>query len=444
MAVSGLGMNVSQLVSQLMAVERQPLRAMDSKERAINTKITDLGRLKSELSSLKSAARKLTSFDFLDNTKAESSDATTVKVTASGSAVPSRYNIEVNQLASAKSLAYDVSANDTKTAISGLQGQIKVNGKDVDLGSSDISLDQLVQKVNSADTGFVASAIKQGSGSYKLVFVNKETGETTGGADVAQWDLGSTTAINSVGVAVNEGKNARYVMNGISLESTTNKIEDAIQGVTLDLNKIGSVAVDVKKDDEAIVKKVQDFVDAYNASIANANTLRRYPNKDNASDQGGSFKGDSMLSSLNSSLRQAVTSAYGNEHTKVAGEGTSLGYAVHSIGLSFDKEGKMKLDEKKLKESYTKDPDGVKKMLAEGPAKALIDTVDHMTEKEGLLGVRTESLEAQKRNVSQQRVRLETGLQRREESLMAQYSRLDAMIAKMQSSFNGVRSLFGY
>lgn len=442
MAVSGLGMNVSQLVSQLMSVERQPLRKMDSKTKTLNSQITDLGRLKSDASSLKSATRALTSFDFLDSTKAESSDATTVKVTASGSAVTSRYNVEVQQLASAKSLAYSVTANDTKTAVSGLQGTIKVNGKNVDLGSADVSLDQLVQKVNSADTGFIASAIKQGGNGYKLVFVSKETGETTDGANTSHWNLGSSSAVGSV--SVNEGKNAKYTMNGISLEASNNKITDAIQGVTLEFNKVGSVAVDIKKDDDAIVKKVQDFVNAYNSTMSNINSLRRYPDKDNASDKGGSFKGDRMLTSLASTLRQSISGGYGGANTKVAGEDTSYGYAIHSIGLSFDKEGKMQLDTKKLKESYTQDPDGVKAMLSEGPGKAFIQTLDKLTDTDGLLGLRTKSLEAEKKSISQQKERLEMQLERREAGLMAQYSRLDAMIAKMQTSLNSMSSLFGY
>lgn len=440
MAVSGLGMNVQKLVSQMMSVERRPVRQLDTKTQKINSQITDLGRLKSDVSSLKSATRALTSFDFLDNIKADSSDATTVKVSASGTAVASRYNVEVQQLASAKSLAYSVTANDTKTAVSGLNGSIKVNGKDVNLGSADISLDQLVQKVNSADTGFIASAVKQGSGSYKLVFVGKETGETNDGSDPAKWNLGTVAGT----AQVSEGKNAKYTMNGIALESSNNKITDAIQGVTLELNKTGSVAIDIKKDDDAIVKKVKDFVNAYNATMANIGTLRRYPNKDDETDKGGSFKGDSMLSGLAAQMRQAISGGYGGASTQVAGTNTNYGYAIHSIGLSFDKEGKMKLDEKKFKESFTQDPEGVKAMLSEGPGKALVKTLDSITDTDGVLGLRTKSLEAQKKSISQHKERLELQLERREAGLMAQYSRLDAMIAKMQSSFGSMNSLFGY
>lgn len=437
MAVTGLGINVQNLVSQLMSVERQPLSKMQAQSNRITSQISDLGRLKSDLNSLKSAARAMTSFDFLDKVKTESSDSTTVAVKASGTAMPSRYNVEVTQLASAKSVSYDVSGvNDTKTAVSGLQGTIKVNGKDVNLGSNDVTLDQFVQKVNSSNTGFIASAVKQGSGAYKVIFVNKETGETNDGASSTNWSMNSSQFSSA---HVNEGKNAQYSMNGVSLTSTTNTVEGAAQGMTLTLNKVGNASIEVKKDEDAIVKKVQDFVSSYNSTMANVKSLRRYGE---GSDPGGSFKGDSMLSSVASSLRSALSEKYGASGTMIAGKDTSYGYAIHSMGLEFDKEGVLKLDVDKLKKSLSDDPDGVKKMFSEGPGKSLVDSIDKITDNQGLLGARTSSLEATKKRIATQTDNLTNRLNRREEALVAQYSRLDATIAQMQSSLSKVTALF--
>lgn len=60
-----------------------------------------------------------------------------------------------------------------------------------------------------------------------------------------------------------QGKDANYTINGVSLTSSSNKIEDVVSGVTLSLNKVGSAYDYGIKDEEAVTKKISDFVSAH-------------------------------------------------------------------------------------------------------------------------------------------------------------------------------------
>ena len=54
----GSGLDVSSIVSQLMAIERQPLKTLQSTQSSINAQISSFGKIQSALSTLrdKSAA----------------------------------------------------------------------------------------------------------------------------------------------------------------------------------------------------------------------------------------------------------------------------------------------------------------------------------------------------------------------------------------------------
>ena len=58
-AGAGSGLNVEGIVSGLMSVEQQPLTKLQKQASKLNTQISDVGKLTSALSSLKSAAQKL-------------------------------------------------------------------------------------------------------------------------------------------------------------------------------------------------------------------------------------------------------------------------------------------------------------------------------------------------------------------------------------------------
>ena len=83
----GSGLDINSLVSQLMAVERQPLTAMARKEASFQAKLSAFGQIKGSLSALQTAANALNDAAKFSATKATvGSDAGFTASTASGAA----------------------------------------------------------------------------------------------------------------------------------------------------------------------------------------------------------------------------------------------------------------------------------------------------------------------------------------------------------------------
>ena len=53
----GSGLDVNSIVSQLMAIERQPLTALETKATAIQSTVSEYGKIKSAVSTLRDLAK---------------------------------------------------------------------------------------------------------------------------------------------------------------------------------------------------------------------------------------------------------------------------------------------------------------------------------------------------------------------------------------------------
>src|SRR3954464_15769447 len=91
----GSGLDINGLVTKLMAVEQQPLTALDSKETSYQTKLSAYGTLKSVLSNLQSAMTNLSSPSTFQSMTATLGDTTVATASANKTAKPGSYNVEV-------------------------------------------------------------------------------------------------------------------------------------------------------------------------------------------------------------------------------------------------------------------------------------------------------------------------------------------------------------
>ena len=94
----GSGLDVNSIVSQLMAIERQPLTALETKATAIQSTVSEYGKIKSAVSTLRDLASKLASTTTWGQTVTNSS-STAVSATTNNAAAGS-YTVEVQALAS--------------------------------------------------------------------------------------------------------------------------------------------------------------------------------------------------------------------------------------------------------------------------------------------------------------------------------------------------------
>ncbi|HJU50438.1 MAG TPA: flagellar filament capping protein FliD [Pseudogulbenkiania sp.] len=149
-AGSGSGIDMESIISGLMSVERQPLTKLQSQQSTLNTQISDLGKLKSDLSALQTAGQKISGLDFLQANKASSSDTTSVGISTDSTAAPGTYQISVTSLAKAQTSVYSgLPAAYSATMDTGLRGTITVGSASINLGTSGpVSLNDLSNQIN--------------------------------------------------------------------------------------------------------------------------------------------------------------------------------------------------------------------------------------------------------------------------------------------------------
>ncbi|MDN0075837.1 flagellar filament capping protein FliD [Crenobacter sp. SG2303] len=434
---SGLGMDVNQLVSQLISTEQGPLNQVKSRIMTIDTQVSDLGKLKSALSDLKAAMSKMTASDFLKVNKVTSSDPSTVTATSDGTTPNGSFQLNVTQLAAPQTVTYSLSGvADPTTAVTGLQGAVMINGQTVNLGASNLSLNDFVSKVNGAGVGVTASLVNQGGGSYKVVLMSQKTGSTDGqitsngqpGDPLVAKLAGTGNPPATIGNST--AQDAQYTLNGVSLTSQSNTVSDAVPGMTFTFNKVGSSGVTVGRDNDAIQKKAQDFVDAYNKVIDLTNSLR---GKD------GSFKGDSMLLSVQRQIYTQISAPYSASGSPKVTDA----FPLVKIGITLDKNGKLMLDGSAFTKALQSDPNGVATMLTNGPGTNLVNSISGMLDTQGLIGSRDGNLQTSRRQQSNRQDSIQAALDRRQQALLAQYSQLNSSLATMQASLNRVASSLG-
>lgn len=320
------GLDVANIVSQLVALEKKPLDTLKLKATATQTKITAVGQLKSLVDTLNTAVGKLTSVTGW-NTVSATSSGDSVSATAVGGTQPTSFQFEVTNLAKSQSTASSSIPTGNAVGAGTLTLQLgtwsggapfgagtftagSAAAVDITISASDKVAD-IASKINGANAGVTATVLNDGSGE-RLLLTGKGLGVASGfNLSVADGDGNDTDAsglsrlVNGITVT-REAADATGKINGIDVTSTSNTFTDVVSGVTLTANKtnVGSpVTVTVGLDTSAMKANIEAFVKAYNDVNSVLNEATKY---DQSTEVGGLFQGDSTMVALQSALRAAL------------------------------------------------------------------------------------------------------------------------------------------
>lgn len=123
-----------------------------------------------------------------------------------------------------------------------------------------------------------------------------------------------------------------------------------IGGLTFTLQKEGIGSVTVGRDDDAIAKKVDDFVTSYNAVVSQLTSMKS-----------GSFGNDSLLRSVKDQLYAAVSAP--TDKTNAA-PGPADYSPLASLGIKLGVGGSLVFNKTDFTKALAKDADGVKAAFA--------------------------------------------------------------------------------
>lgn len=387
----GSGLDVQTLVAKLVAAEGQPQQQLlTSQQTQLQTELSALGTLSSSLSTFQSAISGLDNISSFSQLTATPSDSSLYTATASSGAIAGTYQVEVSQLAKAQTLVSQGFTDPTATVGTGTLtfqfGDPTKAAQNVTIDSAHSSLQGIRDAVNAANIG-VRASIVNGVNGYQLVFAAANTGVanslvvTTTDADGNNTDMsGLSQLAYDPTAAVGSGQNmtqqtaaqdATVYIDGVQVNSATNTISNALDGVTLNLLSASpgtTTSLTIASDTASVVKLVQNFVSAYNTMMSTFNQLGGY---DTTTQTGGPLLGDATMRGIQSSIQGIV----GN---MVSGLSSASYRALVDIGITTQSDGTLSLDTTKLQTALNSSPDAVARVFgADGvPTDSLINYTD--------------------------------------------------------------------
>ena len=460
----GSGADLNGLVTQLVAVERQPLQQMRTAASGLQTQVSSYGKLSSLLSGLQAAANKLNTGALWSQTGARSSDDAAVGVVGGSGAAAGNYSVSVSKLASNQTVVAATSLNSASAAVGSGTMTLELgeweqeplqfvphvgrNATTVNVEADD-TLATLRDKINAAGAGVTAALVTDSTG-VRLSLRSTDSGKENGFRVQVSDNDGTPTdnsglsrfafdpANNTSGTELKRpGSNAEAVVNGIPVSSASNQLEGVVEGVTFQLRKenFGSAEISVTSDSEAVKKAIQAFADGYNELAKNISEQTRY---DATSKQGGPLQGDSAVGTIQRQLRGLINSP----------TGASSNFArLSDVGLQLQRDGTITVNATKLQAALA-NPSELKKAFTNldaggnsansGFARRYADLATQVLGSDGTLTTRTQSLQKMLSKNSEAQTRLNERVDRFQQRLVQQYTALDGNLSRLNALSSSV------
>jgi flagellar hook-associated protein 2 len=451
----------------LMAVERQPIDKLNTQVAGYQTKISSFGTLKGLVSTFQTALQSLN--NNFQEFSATPSDTGIFSASATSAAAVGTYTLEVTNLAHAQSLVtagqtssttalgsgtattvtFDFGTISGGTLTSGIYSgaAFTANGtgtKSITIDGTNNTLQGIRDAINTAKIGVTASIVNDGSGTpYRLALTSDATGAsnsikiTTDAGDAAvdsllAYDPAGAQHLNQTIAA----QNANFTVNGIAITKTSNTVTDAIQGVTLTLNKPTTIpaTLTVTRDTNAVNTAVSGFVDAYNALTSQLKSRSAYGS---ATTTAPALAGDGtvrlMLDQLRGIFMTAATPVLGGALTSLS-----------QVGITSQADGTLKLDSSKLNSAMTNNFSDVTNLFssATGYATRLDAWATSAVQAGGLIDTRTQSLNSSIKGYNDQISKLEVRMTTLQKQYTTTYSQLNVLLSNMNSTSAYLTSQF--
>lgn len=455
----GSGLDVSGMVTQLMAIERRPLAALDLKQQGYRAQLSAYGTLKSALAKLQSAATVLNTPSKFLSFKATSSDDKVFTASAGASAVAGNYSIEVTALAQAHQLTKSGFASSSEVLGAGAihielgsygAGVFAANpdktAKNITIDSGNNTLAGVRDAINAAGAGVSATIVNGVAGSQLFISAN-DTGLANSiritltdndGANVDNAGLSriaydpSLAGGNVANLSQRQAAlDAALNINGVAVASASNSVQGSLDGLKLNLVKtnLGTpITLAVTQDTPAVKSKIESFVHAYNEVHKALKDLTAF---DPTSRVAGPLNGDSTARTVQGQLRAIFNSPISGPSGNVR--------QLADIGITFQGDGALAIDSTKLESALNDPGKNISELFVDaggvsGYASQIHAKVEQMISSAGLVSGRTEGINDSIRGLDTRRERIEGRLQKVEQRLRAQFTALDAAITRMQST----------
>lgn len=449
------GLPISNMVTAIVNAEKAPKEAQLARlEKSTTTKFSALGELKSALSAFQTAMKDLNSATLFEKRTAVSSNTSTLTASASKTATPGTYNIEVQSLATASKVATAAVAGGFSSGASEQTLTVKLGAGDTGTAvtiAAGSDLASTRDQLNAAlkDQGISATIVNNPvNGESRLVFSATETGAdndliVTGTGNLSALDVDGSIALNSgdAGSAgyIVQAANAEFTIDGLALSSTTNKVSGAIADVDFELlekTEAGkSVTLTVGQDNDGVKASIKTFVDAYNKLISTSNKLTSVTKVgEDGTPLVGGLVGDSTVRNLLSGVRNELVNPSGHGGVRVLAD----------LGITTQKDGTLKTDDSKLDTALQNDFDAVGAFFTgdTGLMSRVDKRIEGFIQTGGILDQRMKALESTRSDIKTQTENLNRRVEQMQTRLLAQFNAMDALVGQLKSTGDQLAQVF--
>ncbi|MCL1980338.1 MAG: flagellar filament capping protein FliD [Proteobacteria bacterium] len=440
---SGLasGLDTSAIITQLMNIEQAPINRLQADKTWQNSRLAAFTDLDAKLKAFADSIKTLADADTLQQRaiKQNTTDYLSASV-STGALVGGRYQVEVLSLAQVqKSVTQDGVASKTSATFGTGTLHLTVGGAnhDIAITSANNSLEGIMQAINDANLGVSAAIINDGSANpYRLALTGGSVGTTfsldssdlIGGTD----SLGGMNLDDGFGGTINPptqaATRAHVRIDTVDIYSDSNKLTEAIPGVTLDLMqaKEGSfTTLNISLDQNSITSAIQAFAKGYNDVIS-------FITGQSVIDEqgGGVLGGDSGINSIKRHLQSMLTTLTAND---------GVFSTLSQLGFKTQKDGTLLVDDKVLADAVNNNLDSVVSLLSgKGENKGVIaqfqDYLGAMTSTTtGMLQGRKTSITDSIKRIDSQIATMETRLEQRQKMLESQFSAMETLLSSLNS-----------
>ena len=428
----GSGLDIDNLVQQLVAAEREPVESrLARSEAGVRSQLSSFGNVSGALSALNDSVAALQNNNALSARSATSAEPDVFTATASAEAAPGTFNVEVAALARAdRGASQAFASSDTAIGTGTLELSLGSSSFSIDIDSSNNQLGQIRDAINAAtdNPGVAASVINSDDGS-RLILSGAETGAantlavSASGGDGGLADLETLTSLQAASDAV-------VRVDSFEITASENSISGAIDGVTLALGEARpgeTFELTIREDRSQILQQARDLVDRLNSL---SDTVDRATAFNAETGQAAPLLGDSALRTIESRISGVLA-------TQVGPPGTAFG-SLPALGILTGGDGQLQIDESRFNQALDEAPETVAAVLTgqQGVVTQLGAFLDDAVGDSGLIAGREDGLRSRLDGINEQRVDLNQRIDRLEARFVSQFSALDGLVANLNQTGN--------
>lgn len=324
-------------------------------------------------------------------------------------------------------------------------GYFTINGVTIEVSKDTDTLNSIMSKINNSEANVFAyyDTVED-----KIVLKSKEEGPMA-------ISLGSSTDTSNfldiIGVkdaAQDIGEAAEFVIEGFNegnpITSTTNTVEGVIPNVTINLKDIGSATITISPDIDKAVDAVKEFIEQYNSTVDLLNErLNEIPLRNPQTDEErkiGILRSDTTLRLTLENIRRMVS-----DRVEELPEGLNMLFQIgidtgswdsSGIGIESAKKGHLELDEDKLRDILSENPQGVANLFdtgEDGIARRLKDYIGSVTSLDGIIRSRKQAIDTYVKRLDKDIFDWEGKLAKIERDYWKKFTAMEQMIAQMNS-----------